>query len=194
VRKTGKIDYVEFPGTDLAETRRFYGQAFGWTFEDYGPDYIAFDGQGANGGFVSGADAPSKPMTVLYAYDIDAMLQRVRAAGGTITRAMFRFPGGRRFHFRDPSGNELAVWTAEVEPDDGPEPIAVGAALAVIAGTGVAMRDYVGREYVREQPLPARGRFRPIGFRATGLPARRKTHERHGGWCPPVYGLQQRVG
>ncbi len=113
MREDGKIDYVEFPGTDLAEVKRFYGRAFGWSFQDYGPAYIAFDGQGADGGFASDADAPAKPMIVLYAHDAEAMLERVRAAGGVITKPMFRFPGGRRFHFRDPSGNELGVWTAD---------------------------------------------------------------------------------
>jgi len=112
MREDGKIDYVEFPGADLAETKRFYGEAFGWTFQDYGPDYAAFEGQGADGGFSSTpGEAPTKPLVVLYAHDLEAMEASVAKAGGAITRAIFSFPGGRRFHFRDPSGNELAVWS-----------------------------------------------------------------------------------
>jgi predicted enzyme related to lactoylglutathione lyase len=112
MRADGKIDYVEFPGADLFEVKRFYGEAFGWAFQDYGPSYVAFEGQGADGGFTSDpAEAPAKPLVVLYAHDLEAMEARVRAAGGVITRAILAFPGGRRFHFRDPSGNELAVWS-----------------------------------------------------------------------------------
>jgi predicted enzyme related to lactoylglutathione lyase len=112
MREDGKIDYVEFPGADLFEIKRFYGEAFGWSFQDYGPDYVAFEGQGADGGFTSDpGEAPPKPLVVLYAHDLEALEARVRAAGGVITRAIFSFPGGRRFHFRDPSGNELAMWS-----------------------------------------------------------------------------------
>ncbi len=112
MREDGKIDYVEFPGTDLPATKAFYGAAFAWTFADYGPDYAAFEGQGADGGFAAGPEsAPARPLVVLYAHDLEAMEAKVRAAGGTIARAIFPFPGGRRFHFRDPSGNELAVWS-----------------------------------------------------------------------------------
>ena len=111
MREDGKIDYVEFPGTDLAATKTFYGAAFGWTFQDYGPQYVAFEGQGADGGFTTG-DAPEKPLVILYAHGLEAMEAKVRGAGGSITKPIFAFPGGRRFHFRDPSGNELAVWSA----------------------------------------------------------------------------------
>ena len=112
MREDGKIDYVEFPGTDLPATKRFYGAAFGWTFQDYGPSYAAFEGQGADGGFSGdAAEAPIKPLVILYAHDLEAMEARVRAAGGAVTKAIFSFPGGRRFHFTDPSGNELAVWS-----------------------------------------------------------------------------------
>ncbi len=112
MREDGKIDYVEFPGTDLPATKAFYGAAFGWAFTDYGPDYAAFEGQGTDGGFTAAPEgAPAKPLVVLYAHDLEAMEAKVGAAGGTIARAIFTFPGGRRFHFRDPSGNELAVWS-----------------------------------------------------------------------------------
>ncbi|HEV7159200.1 MAG TPA: VOC family protein [Caulobacteraceae bacterium] len=111
MRADGKIDYVEFPGTDLAATKAFYGAAFGWTFTDYGPDYAAFEGEGTDGGF-NAEDGRRKPLVILYARDLEAMLAKVKAAGGTITREIQSFPGGRRFHFQDPSGNELGVWSA----------------------------------------------------------------------------------
>jgi predicted enzyme related to lactoylglutathione lyase len=116
MRADGKIDYVEFPGRDFAEIRRFYGQAFGWSFQDYGPGYTAFEGEGLDGGFatVEEPDSPKIPLVILYAEDLEAMEAKVRAAGGVITRAIFTFPGGRRFHFRDPSGNELGVWTTRL--------------------------------------------------------------------------------
>jgi len=108
----GRIDYVEFPGGDLIATKGFYEKAFGWTFTDYGPGYSAFD-EGLDGGFNGdAADQTAKPLVILYADDLDAMEAKVRAAGGEIVRGPYDFPGGRRFHFRDPSGNELAVWSA----------------------------------------------------------------------------------
>ncbi|ACG76941.1 conserved hypothetical protein [Phenylobacterium zucineum HLK1] len=111
MREDGKIDYVEFPGGDMAATKAFYGQAFGWTFQDYGPDYQAFN-EGLDGGFhADAAEAAPQPLVILYAHDLEAMEGKVRAAGGTIVRPIFAFPGGRRFHFRDPAGNELAVWS-----------------------------------------------------------------------------------
>jgi predicted enzyme related to lactoylglutathione lyase len=116
MRADGKIDYVEFPGRDFAEIRRFYGQAFGWSFQDYGPGYTAFEGEGLDGGFatVEEPGSPKIPLVILYAEDLEAMEAKVRAAGGVVTRAIFSFPGGRRFHFRDPSGNELGVWTTRL--------------------------------------------------------------------------------
>ena len=113
MREDGKIDYVEFPGTDLPATKAFYSAAFGWTFQDYGPTYAAFEGQGTDGGFQADAAATNgKPLVILYAHDLEAMEGKVRGAGGTIVKPIFDFPGGRRFHFVDPSGNELAVWSA----------------------------------------------------------------------------------
>ncbi len=109
--KDGHVNYVELPGGDLAAVKGFYGQAFGWTFTDYGPSYAGFN-EGLDGGFHTGdADAISKPLVILYATDLGAMEAKVKAAGGVITRAIFEFPGGRRFHFTDPAGNELAVWS-----------------------------------------------------------------------------------
>ncbi|MBQ1542389.1 glyoxalase family protein [Caulobacter sp. CCUG 60055] len=114
MRQDGKIDYVELPAGDLPATKTFYAQAFGWRFVDYGPAYAAFEDAGLDGGFDADAAAashPKAPLVVLYAEDLEAMEAKVRAAGGTITVPIFSFPGGRRFHFRDPSGNELAVFT-----------------------------------------------------------------------------------
>jgi predicted enzyme related to lactoylglutathione lyase len=109
MREDGKIDYVEFPARDLAAAKAFYGAAFGWTFTDYGPGYAAFN-EGLDGGFQT-EDGPQKPLVILYARDLEAMEAKVRAAGGTISKPIFSFPGGRRFHFTDPAGNELAVWS-----------------------------------------------------------------------------------
>lgn len=111
MREDGKIDYVELPGGDLPGTKAFYARAFGWTFTDYGPDYAAFE-QGLDGGFQSdAAEGRIAQVVVLYAHDLEAMLDKVTGAGGEIVRPIFSFPGGRRFHFRDPAGNELAVWS-----------------------------------------------------------------------------------
>ena len=112
MREDGKIDFVELPAGDLPATKAFYAKAFGWGFTDYGPDYAAM-AEGLDGGLNADPDDRAKaPLVILYATDLEAMDARVRAAGGTITRPIFSFPSGRRFHFRDPSGNELAVWSA----------------------------------------------------------------------------------
>ncbi len=107
-----KIDYVELPATDLAAMKAFYGAAFAWTFEDWGPEYMAFSNSGLEGGFRR-TDAPPPrggALVILYAEDLEAAEKAVTEAGGEITER-HEFPGGRRFHFADPSGNELAVWT-----------------------------------------------------------------------------------
>ncbi len=111
MREDGKIDYVEMPGGDLAPLKAFYRDAFGWSFTDYGPDYVAYN-EGLDGGFDGDpASRMDKPLVVLFAHDLEAMLAKVEAAGGKVVRPIFEFPGGRRFHFTDPSGNELAVWS-----------------------------------------------------------------------------------
>jgi hypothetical protein len=112
MREDGKIDYVEMPAGNLPATKAFYSAAFGWSFTDYGPDYAAMS-EGLDGGFNADAKDPNgatKPLVVLFATDLEAMEAKVKAAGGAIVRPIFSFPGGRRFHFTDPSGNELAVW------------------------------------------------------------------------------------
>lgn len=106
------IDYAEFTAPDLESIKTFYGKAFGWTFVDYGPDYVAFSGQGIDGGFARGEGKGGNPLVILFSEDLTASLAGVEAAGGTITKPVFEFPGGRRFHFTDPAGNELAVWAA----------------------------------------------------------------------------------
>lgn len=115
MRMDGQIDFVEFPGQNLLHMRHFYGAVFGWTFEDRGPHYTAFHGVGAEGGFSADPErAPVEPLVVLYARDLDAAREKVRALGGEITREIFSFPGGNRFHFRDPGENEVAVWSDQV--------------------------------------------------------------------------------
>ena len=108
------IDYIELTVTDVAAARKFYGAAFGWTFNDYGSDYAGIQGEGREvGGFRQDASVRAGgPLVVLYSNDLEASLAKVRDAGGKIVKAPFSFPGGRRFHFSDPAGNELAVWSA----------------------------------------------------------------------------------
>jgi len=107
-----RIDYIEFSVTSVAEAKRFYGAAFGWTFEDYGPEYASFADGRLSGGFQTAAKVRTGgPLVVIYAIDLESQERRVQQAGGTIVRPIFSFPGGRRFHFSDPSGNELAVWS-----------------------------------------------------------------------------------
>ncbi len=109
------ISYIEMPSKDIAATKAFYGAAFGWTFTDYGPTYVTFEGAAINGGFEHDPDGrqPSGDgaLVILYSEDLAASESAVTAAGGTISRPTFEFPGGRRFHFHDPSGNELAIWS-----------------------------------------------------------------------------------
>lgn len=112
MKPDNQIDYVELPASDIAATKHFYNSAFGWKFEDYGPEYTSFHDGRLAGGFTSREPAPSKGLLlVLYASDLEAAEQRVRTSGGKIVKETFTFPGGRRFHFADPNGNELAVWS-----------------------------------------------------------------------------------
>lgn len=107
-----RIDYIEFPVTDVAAAKEFYAGVFGWKFTDYGPDYTSFSDGRLAGGLrrvteVSGGG----PLVVLYSVDLGELEERIRVRGGSIVRKTFEFPGGRRFHFTDPGGNELAVWS-----------------------------------------------------------------------------------
>ncbi len=114
MRRAGRIDYVEFASGDPAASRRFFEQVFGWQFEDYGPDYTAFDDSELQGGFSRGTPSTSEsgaPLLVLYAEQLAPVLARVEANGGRVTKPVFAFPGGRRFQFVEPGGNELAVWS-----------------------------------------------------------------------------------
>jgi uncharacterized protein len=111
-QNNGRIDYIEFPATDVAKTKAFYQQAFGWKFTDYGPDYTSFEDGRLSGGFTKeGKVIRGGTLVVLYASDLAATEKKVSDAGGTIVKDAFSFPGGRRFHFTDPNGNELAVWS-----------------------------------------------------------------------------------
>jgi predicted enzyme related to lactoylglutathione lyase len=108
------IDYVEFTVRDLGAAKRFYAAAFGWQFNDYGPEYAGIKGaKGEVGGLNQTAQPRTGgPLVILYSKDLEKTLDAVRAAGGKIVREPFAFPGGRRFQFTDPSGNELGVWSA----------------------------------------------------------------------------------
>jgi predicted enzyme related to lactoylglutathione lyase len=107
-----RVDYVEFGATDIERTRRFYERVFGWRFEDYGPDYASFQDGRLSGGFTRDAPVrPANPLVVIYATRLEEVEVKIRSEGGQVVRPTYEFPGGRRFHFTDPSGNELAVWT-----------------------------------------------------------------------------------
>lgn len=109
------IDYIEFTVRDLAAAKRFYADAFGWSFTDYGPDYAGIRrGDSEAGGLHQTEKARvGGPLVILYSNNLESSLAAVRAAGGRIVQEPFSFPGGRRFHFADPSGNELAVWSEQ---------------------------------------------------------------------------------
>lgn len=107
-----KIDYIEFPSSNRGLSSAFFRAAFGWGIVSYGPDYDGLDGAGIDGGIDQAAEKVAATMAVVRTDDLDAAERRVLAAGGTITRSQFDFPGGRRFHFREPGGNEMAVYIA----------------------------------------------------------------------------------
>ena len=109
-----KINYVEFPARDMKKAKDFFSTAFGWEFEDYGPEYSAFSNQGLDGGFFKSDRCVStengSALIVLFSSDIESTQSKIEEAGGKIINPIFTFPGGRRFHFSDPNGNEYAVW------------------------------------------------------------------------------------
>ncbi|WP_410000046.1 VOC family protein [Membranihabitans marinus] len=106
------INYIEFKANDLEAVKSFYSTVFGWTFTDYGPDYTAFSNSGMEGGFEKrDEEIVNSVLVVLYHEDLKKTIEKVAKAGGEITEDIFSFPGGQRFQFKDPAGNELAVWT-----------------------------------------------------------------------------------
>lgn len=110
-----KINYVEFPSSDILATKRFFETAFRWTFQDFGPEYSSFSNEGLDGGFFK-SDRCAKSengsaLVVFYSADLEATKEKIETAGGTTVKEIFSFPGGRRFHFVEPSGNEFAVWS-----------------------------------------------------------------------------------
>ena len=115
MRQNGKIDYVELPAANLSVTRKFFAEVFGWEFIEYGPDYLAFSNAGLDGGFFRAEQyartEQGSALVVLYTDELEACATAVEQAGGCIIRPVFEFPGGRRFHFTEPSGNEFAVWS-----------------------------------------------------------------------------------
>ncbi len=105
------VDYIEFTVADMDQSKSFYYQAFGWEFTDYAPTYAGIKGADKEiGGFTVGEPSAGGPLLVLYSDDLEATLASVKKAGAEIVKPVFEFPGGRRFHFRDPNGVELAVW------------------------------------------------------------------------------------
>ena len=117
---TLRINYVELPAADFDDVQRFYERAFGWAFTDYGPDYRAFNDGAMDGGFYASSlvshSERGAALVILYAADLEAAREAVLANGGLLSRDVFAFPGGRRFQFTDPHGNELAVWSDQPAP------------------------------------------------------------------------------
>ena len=107
-----RIDYIEFPADEVGRAQEFYTRVFGWKFQSYGDQYSSFEDGRIAGGFRGGEEAGSGgPLVVIYAVDLESTVGPIEVAGGKIVKPIFEFPGGRRFHFRDPCGNELAVWS-----------------------------------------------------------------------------------
>jgi len=107
------INYIEFPATDIDKTKTFYSEIFGWGFVDYGPSYVSFEGAGIDGGFTTDTTVVPQGgvLVVLYFKELELLQSRIDEYGCRISRSIFQFPGGRRFHFVDPNGNEIAVWS-----------------------------------------------------------------------------------
>ena len=117
-RPENKIDYVEIPTTDIGKAKAFFAAMMGWEFQDWGPDYASFNDGRLDGGFRS-ADEPAPPIGVLLVFfsaDLERDRDRVIELGGSISQDIFEFPGGRRFHFHDTTGNEFAIW-AELQDE-----------------------------------------------------------------------------
>ncbi len=110
-----KMNYVEFPAKNIEATKTFFTEVFGWNFVDYGPDYTAFSNEGLDGGFfksdLSASTDKGSAFIVFYSENLEKTQSKIEQAGGSIIKPVFSFPGGRRFHFGDPNGNEYAVWS-----------------------------------------------------------------------------------
>ncbi len=113
-----KLNYVEFPSRDLEATKDFFRKAFGWIFTDYGPEYCAFSNEGLDGGFfksdLSASTSAESALLIFYSSALENTQDKIKAAGGKIIQPIYDFPGGRRFHFIEPSGNEFAVWSDNI--------------------------------------------------------------------------------
>ena len=115
MNKHEKINYVEFPSNDLSRTKHFFMEVFDWSFQDFGPEYTSYENQGVDGGFFK-ADMHSSTsngaaLVIFYSQDLEATQKKIEQAGGNIIKPIYSFPGGRRFHFTEPCGNEFAVWS-----------------------------------------------------------------------------------
>ncbi len=106
-----QINYIEFNVINIEQSKAFYGEVFGWKFTDYGPDYCEFNDGKMTGGFTTqDAVQLGGPMVVLYSEELEPLIDKIKAAGGTIVKDIFQFPGGERFEFSDPTGHILAIW------------------------------------------------------------------------------------
>lgn len=119
MRPENRIDYVEIPVTDLEKAREFLAALFGWSFTEWGDDYMSFNDGRLDGGLRRSAEPASGILLVFYSTDLERDLERVRQLGGTITEDIFPFPGGRRFQFLDPVGTEFAIWSETNDNNDG---------------------------------------------------------------------------
>ncbi|NBC05504.1 MAG: VOC family protein [Bacteroidetes bacterium] len=110
-----KINYIELPAIDIPATKAFFEEVFNWTFTDYGDEYTAFSEERLEGGFYQSDKKSSTEngaaLIIFYSDDLETSERKIRKAGGRIIKPIFSFPGGRRFHFTEPSGNELSVWS-----------------------------------------------------------------------------------
>lgn len=110
-----KINYVEFPAKNIEATKDFFTAVFNWSFADYGPEYTAFSNEGLDGGFFKSdltvSTITGSALIIFYSDDLEKTQSKIERAGGSIIRPIFSFPGGRRFHFNDPNGNEYSVWS-----------------------------------------------------------------------------------
>ena len=115
MNKREKINYLEFPAKDIEATKSFFSTVFGWVFVDYGPEYTAFSNDEIDGGFfksnLTASTEKGSALIIFYSKELEQTQTKIKQAGGTIIKPIFSFPGGRRFHFGDPNGNEYAVWS-----------------------------------------------------------------------------------